>query len=241
MRDVSPHKFPVFSVDPFFHLSLPSVFCPLSTSMARTSGGLPLWKETPSTNMNKARLLEIANAKEARIVHLLRKNSKCWTFTSTSPTLLTDFYFNFTEARKVALRDVRAALAAAQATNIGAQPPTIVTLIPKPRGTSGRGGFNLAKEMGVDPKTSRQIQVSTTFISLSIYSSCLQNFIRTLINMSALDKTISWKNQPGDEVHKIFTVVCLFTPTGISFTDATLLDRRKISNYEEIPVQLGDG
>ena len=58
------------------------------------------------------------------------------------------------------LRDVRAALAAAQAANIVA-PPTTATLIPKPRGTSGRGDFHLADKMKVNDATCHQIQVST--------------------------------------------------------------------------------
>ena len=60
------------------------------------------------------------------------------------------------------LKDVRVALAVAQA-NIATQPVT-TTLIPKPRGTSGRSGFNLAKEMNIDTKTCRVIQVSTTLL-----------------------------------------------------------------------------
>ena len=60
---------------------------------------------------------------------------------------------------------------------------------------------------------------------LILYSSHPQGFVRSLVNMSALDKAVSWKNQPGDEVHKIFTVVRSFTPTTTSSTDC-LLDRR---------------
>ena len=45
--------------------------------MARMAGSLHPWKETPSTNMTKGKLIDLANAKEARIVHLYRKNSKC--------------------------------------------------------------------------------------------------------------------------------------------------------------------
>ena len=53
--------------------------------------------------------------------------------------------------------------------------------------------------------------------------------------MSAIDKTVPWKAQPGDEVHKIFTVVCSPTRAKIDLTDAiivALLDCREISNYE---------
>jgi len=74
------HKFPVFSVVPFIDLSSPPRGLHRSLpQMARTSGSSPLWKETPSTNMKKAQLLDIANAKEARIIHLRRKNSTCRT------------------------------------------------------------------------------------------------------------------------------------------------------------------
>ena len=65
-----------------------------------------------------------------------------------------------TEERKAALRDLQAMLATAQATQVAAQPAT-ATLIPKPRGTGGRGDFNLANAMNVDAKTCRQIQVSS--------------------------------------------------------------------------------
>ena len=61
------------------------------------------------------------------------------------------------------LKDVQAALAAAQANRV-APPPTTPALIPKPRGTSGRAGFNLAKEMNVDKNTCHVIQVRTTFV-----------------------------------------------------------------------------
>ena len=117
-----------------------------------------------------------------------------------------DFQFNSTEERKTALKDLHTALAAAQAAQVTAQPAT-TTIIPKPRGTSGRGSFNLANEMGIDTETCRQIQVRVTFILLPGYSLCPQGFIRSLVNLSALDKSKVWKNQPGDEVHKIFTVV----------------------------------
>jgi hypothetical protein len=55
------------------------------------------------------------------------------------------------------LNEVRAALAAAQAAQVTAQ-PTTPTLIPKPRGTSGRGNFNLANAMGVDTTVCHGIQ-----------------------------------------------------------------------------------
>jgi hypothetical protein len=66
------------------------------------------------------------------------------------------------EQRKAVLREVRAALAAAQA-NQGVVPPATITLIPKPRGTSGRGNFNLANEMGINKKLCNQIQVRLPF------------------------------------------------------------------------------
>ena len=71
------------------------------------------------------------------------------------------------------LREVRAALATAQAAQTTAQLATGAgtTVIPKPRGTSGRGDFNLAKEMKVDTKLCHEIQVSTNpvFRALLIY------------------------------------------------------------------------
>ena len=73
--------------------------------------------------------------------------------------------------------------------------------------------------MGVDAKTVRQIQVSVVFGPLIIYSSHPQGFVRVLVNMSAIDKAVSWKNQPGDEIHKIFTVVRPLTPTTANSTD----------------------
>jgi len=64
------------------------------------------------------------------------------------------------------LREVRAALAVAQAMQDTAQPAAGTgALIPKPRGTSGRGGFNLANEMKVDTEVCHQIQVSILFCS----------------------------------------------------------------------------
>jgi hypothetical protein len=109
------------------------------------------------------------------------------------------------------LREVRAALAAAQETQDALSPAT-TALIPKPRGTSGRGNFNLANEMHVDKKVRKQIQVSSVFShSVRLPTSYLQAFVCSLVNMSCLDKSISWKNQPGDEVHKIFTIVCVLS------------------------------
>jgi hypothetical protein len=66
------------------------------------------------------------------------------------------------------LREVRAALAAAQETQATVQPaPT--ALIPKPHGTSGRRDFNLADKMEIDKKLCHQIQASFLFHP-SIYS-----------------------------------------------------------------------
>ena len=84
--------------------------------------------------------------------------------------------------------------------------------------------------MGIDAKSSRQIQVSVTFILAIIYSLAhSQGFVRTLVNMLALDKTVLWKNQPGDEIHKIFTVVRPFAPTGATLTDSCRLRLQKNS------------
>ena len=108
------------------------------------------------------------------------------------------------------MKDVRAALATAEATSAAAAQPATTALIPKPRGTSGRGGFNLAKEMDVDKETYHLIQVSIVFYfptGCSSHSLGQQGFVRSLVNMSGIDKSTSWKNLPGDEVHKIFTVV----------------------------------
>jgi len=51
-------------------LSFPRTSPPHSFSMARRCGGSHLWKQTPSTNMTKARLLELSNAKDARMLRL---------------------------------------------------------------------------------------------------------------------------------------------------------------------------
>lgn len=66
------------------------------------------------------------------------------------------------ERQKTALNEARAALAAAQATQATGQSVTGPVLIPKPRGTSGRGDFNLANAMGVDAKVCREIQASVS-------------------------------------------------------------------------------
>jgi len=59
------------------------------------------------------------------------------------------------------LREVRAALAVAQAMQDMVQPAAGTgALIPKPRGTSGRGGFNLANKMKVNTEVCHQIQVT---------------------------------------------------------------------------------
>ena len=52
--------------------------------MAQTTGDSHLWKQTPATNMTKAQLLELANAKDARVLHLRRKNSTYCTHTVTA-------------------------------------------------------------------------------------------------------------------------------------------------------------
>jgi len=67
--DINPQYFSLFSVGPF-----PSRIPFNSLVMARTTGDL--WKQTPSTNMTKAQLLELANAKDTRVLHLYRKNSE---------------------------------------------------------------------------------------------------------------------------------------------------------------------
>ena len=48
----------------------------------------------------------------------------------------------------------------------------------------------------------------------------VQSFVRTLVNMSALDKSLSWKKQRGDEVHKIFTVVGSLASATDDLTDS---------------------
>ena len=52
--------------------------------MARTSETGPLWKKTASTNLKKHELIDLANAKEDRIIQLRRKNSKFDTFNTTN-------------------------------------------------------------------------------------------------------------------------------------------------------------
>ena len=64
------------------------------------------------------------------------------------------------------LRDVQAALAAAEATQAIAQ-PAAAALIPKPRGSAGHHNFNLANEMNVSAQTDRHIQVSATTLYIS--------------------------------------------------------------------------
>lgn len=65
---------------------------------------------------------------------------------------------------------MRAVLTAAQATQAVSQPAigAVTTLIPKPQGTSGCGGFNLAKEMKVDTKVCHEIQVSIPLFTLIV-------------------------------------------------------------------------
>ena len=144
---------------------------------------------------------------------------------------------------KAALKELRAALAAAQAAQ--ATESATPTLIPKPRGTSGRGNFNLAKEMGVETTVYHEIQASASFHfsylrsqyqQSFVRSQYQQSFVRSLVNMSALDKSKHWKNQPGDETHKIFTVVCLpFTPADCNFTN-TYLGCREIPDHGEVQI-----
>lgn len=54
--------------------------------------------------------------------------------------------------------------------------------------------------------------------------------------MSALDKNVTWKNQPGDEIHKVFTVVrCPLTRILSNNITDTNLDCREIpvmKNFE---------
>lgn len=142
-------------------------------------------------------------------------------------------FINSIEQQKAMLREVWAALVTAQAAQGRPQPAT-TTLIPKPRGTSGRGKFNLANEMGVDKKLCGQIQVCLSFSPLPVCSQHLQAFVCSLVNMSTLNKNVTWKNQPRDKVHKIFTVVrCPLIPiiyNGFTYID---LDCRAVSNYEE--------
>ena len=117
------------------------------------------------------------------------------------------------------MRDVQATLIAAEATQAVAQ-PAAATLIPKPRGSSGRCNFNLANEMNVSVQTYRQIQVSAMLHISDCSLMDVQSFVRTLVNMLALDKSLSWKKQHGDEVHKIFTVVCSLTSPTDDLTDS---------------------
>jgi hypothetical protein len=45
--------------------------------MARTNNNSHLWKQTPATNMTKIQLLALANAKDARMKELCKKNHEC--------------------------------------------------------------------------------------------------------------------------------------------------------------------
>lgn len=55
--------------------------------------------------------------------------------------------------------------------------------------------------------------------------------------MLMLEKADLWKNQPGNEVHKIFSVVShpvAFRHNFGELSDTARLDRRKIPNYEDL-------
>lgn len=82
---MSAYKFPaIFRFSPSA-FSFPPTFCLFhSLPMAQTTGDSHLWKQTPATNMTKAQLLELANAKDARVLHLRRKNSTYCTHTVTA-------------------------------------------------------------------------------------------------------------------------------------------------------------
>jgi hypothetical protein len=124
------------------------------------------------------------------------------------------------------LDELRAALTAAQANQ--ATVPTTPRLIPKPRGTSGRGDFNLENEMGIETALYREIQASTQLRSSILRSPHPQNFVRFLVNTSAIDKSQQWKNQPGVEIHKIFTVVSLlftFTESATSLIHVQTVEK----------------
>ena len=70
---------------------------------------------------------------------------------------------------------------------------------------------------------------------LSLQSS--QAFVRSLVNMSVLDKDVLWKNQPGDEIHKIFTVVRRsLAPAVFGRCTHASLDCRKIPGHGQVPV-----
>ena len=150
-------------------------------------------------------------------------------------------FINSIERQKAMLREMRAALNTAQAAQ-GTPQPATATLIPKPRGTSGHGKFNLANEMGVDKKLCGQIQVCLSFSPLPVCSQHPQAPVRSLVNMSTPDKNVTWKNQPRDEVHKIFTVMrhplIPIIYNGFTYIN---LDHRAVSNYEEFRIQLGHG
>ena len=51
--------------------------------------------------------------------------------------------------------------------------------------------------------------------------------------MSDIDKSLPWKNQPGIEMHKIFTVVRRLLPLRPRFTDPRL-DCGKISDHGQV-------
>jgi hypothetical protein len=53
--------------------------------MARTNDNSHLWKQTPATNMTKIQLLALANAKDARMKELRKKNSECDASTTNPP------------------------------------------------------------------------------------------------------------------------------------------------------------
>ena len=75
--ECQPINSPLFSAFLCQSSFLPRASFLPSLPMARTTEDSHLWKQTPATNMTKAQLLELANAKDARVLYLCRKNSKC--------------------------------------------------------------------------------------------------------------------------------------------------------------------
>jgi len=108
--------------------------------------------------MTKPQLLALANAKDARMKELRKKLSKFRVSIARYSYSLIDFRPNSIEERKAALVEARAALAAAHV--VQTADTAVLTLVPKPHGTSGRAGFNLANAMGMDIPVYHEIQVS---------------------------------------------------------------------------------
>ena len=74
--------------------------------------------------------------------------------------------------------------------------------------------------MNMSIQTYHQIQVSDALRVSDCSLMDIQSFVCSLVNMSALDKSLSWKKQHGDKIHKIFTVIGSLTSATDNLTDS---------------------